>query len=405
MYDGPMERRKDPRLPIRLKVTYKSAEALVTEYTTCVSKGGCAMVTEREVARGTKFVFEMYAHDHAYPLEVEGEVVRVQPIEGTRKFEIGIRYLTAGAQREVLDQLLSKIMVDMQYQAVRRHPRIPVNLVAYDRDPQIRYLIRDASRGGLRIEGRTVSSDVRIGTPAEIKIWIGEQGEPFLIRGTVVWLHRGTRATRTRFGVQFDSLDDTQQMVVDGLTRLLRPRRLELTLGTEHDHLVRSLTGADRSVKKLSAMELADSIRDIATGFLIEMPLSLAVETEVEDTASVHTDLVRVGIVGEIDGEILVETSLGLGARIASQTVGDEVPVTDRPLVADALTEWVTTLAGRVCDRLDEQGVEMEVTAPIPGLPRLRPEDSLSTLVLAGEHGRVVLSIITRDVLPSAWPT
>lgn len=363
------------------------------------------MVTEREVARGTKFVFEMYAHDHAYPLEVEGEVVRVQPIEGTRKFEIGIRYLTAGAQREVLDQLLSKIMVDMQYQAVRRHPRIPVNLVAYDRDPQIRYLIRDASRGGLRIEGRTVSSDVRIGTPAEIKIWIGEQGEPFLIRGTVVWLHRGTRATRTRFGVQFDSLDDTQQMVVDGLTRLLRPRRLELTLGTEHDHLVRSLTGADRSVKKLSAMELADSIRDIATGFLIEMPLSLAVETEVEDTASVHTDLVRVGIVGEIDGEILVETSLGLGARIASQTVGDEVPVTDRPLVADALTEWVTTLAGRVCDRLDEQGVEMEVTAPIPGLPRLRPEDSLSTLVLAGEHGRVVLSIITRDVLPSAWPT
>lgn len=400
-----MERRKDPRLPIRLKVTYKSAEALVTEYTTCVSKGGCAMVTEREVARGTRFVFEMYAHDHSYPLEVEGEVVRVQPIEGTRKFEIGIRYLTAGAQREVLDHLLSKIMVDNQYQTVRRYPRIPVNLVAYDRDPQVRYLIRDASRGGLRVEGRVVSNDVKIGTPVEIKIWIGEQGEAFSIRGTVAWLHRGTRAARTRFGVQFDSMDDTQLMVVDGLTRLLRPRRMELTLGTEHDHLVRSLTGADRSAKKLSAMELAESIRDIATGFLIEMPLSLTVENVVEETASVHTDLVRVGIVGDIDGEILVETSLGLGARIASQTVGDNVPASDRPLVADALTEWVTTLAGRVCDRLDEQGVEMEVTAPIPGLPRLRPEDSLSTLVLGGEYGRVILSIITRDVLPSAWPT
>lgn len=400
-----MERRKDPRLPIRLKVTYKSAESLVTEYTTCVSKGGCAMVTEREVARGTKFVFEMYATDHHAPLEVEGEVVRVQPIEGTRKFEIGIRYVTAGSQRDVLDQLISKIMVDASYQAVRRHPRIPVNLVAYDRDPHVRYLIRDASRGGLRVEGRMVSNDVRVGTPIEFKVWLGEQTQPIAIRGTVVWLHRGSRVTRTRFGIQFESLDDSQLMVVEGITRLLRPHRLELSLGTEHDHLVRSLTAANRPVKKFSATELAESIRDIATGFIIDMrALALSVEEVVAETASIHTDLVRVGIIGDIDGEILVETSLGLGARIASQAVGDHVPVSDRSLVADALTEWVTTLAGAVCDRLDEQGVEMEVTAPIPGLPRLRPEDSLSTLVLGGAYGRVVLSIITRDVSPSAWP-
>jgi len=363
------------------------------------------MVTEREVARGTKFVFEMYATDHHAPLEVEGEVVRVQPIDGTRKFEIGIRYVTAGAQREVLDQLISKIMVDASYQAVRRYPRIPVNLVAHDRDPHVRYLIRDASRGGLRVEGRSVSSDVRIGTPIEFKVWLGEQTAPIPVRGTIVWLHRGSRATRTRFGIQFDTLDDAQMMVVDGITRLLRPHRLELSLGTEHDHLVRSLTSANRSARKPTATQLAESIRDIATGFIIDMPaLALSVEEVVQDTASVHTDLVRVGIVGDIDGEILVETSLGLGARIASQAVGDDVPVSDRSLVADALTEWVTTLAGAVCDRLDEQGVEMEVTAPIPGLPRLRPEDSLSTLVLGGEYGRVVLSIITRDVSPSAWP-
>lgn len=400
-----MERRKDPRLPIRLKVTYQSAESLVTEYTTCVSKGGCAMVTEREVAKGTKFVFEMYSHELSAPLEVTGEVVRVQPIDGTRKFEIGIRYLAAGAQRELLDHLISKIMVDATYQTVRRHARIPVNLVAHDRDPHIRYLIRDASRGGLRVEGRTISNDVRIGTPIELKIWLGEQSAPFSIRGTVVWLHRGSRVTRTRFGVQFHPLDDSQLIVIDGLTRLLRPRRLELTLGTEHDHLVRSLAGANDAVKRFTPIQLAESIRDIATGFLIDMPaLALAVESVVQETASVHTDLVRVGIVGDVDGEILVETSLGLGARIASQAVGDNVAITDRPMVADALTEWVTTLAGAVCDRLDEQGVEMEVTAPIPGLPRLQPEDSLSTLVLAGEYGRVVLSIITRDVSPSAWP-
>lgn len=400
-----MERRKDPRRPIRLKVTYKSAESLVTEYTTCLSKGGCAMVTEREVARGTKFVFEMYATDHHAPLEVEGEVVRVQPIEGTRKFEIGIRYVTAGAQREVLDDLISRIMVDPSFRELRRYPRIPVNLVAHDRDPHIRYLIRDASRGGICIEGRTVSNDVHAETPIDLKVWLREQTTPISIRGAVAWLHRSSRPVRTRMGVRFDPLDDSQLMVIEGIVRLMRPHRLELSLGTEHDHLVRSLTANSRSTKKFTATELADSIRDIATRFILDMPaLALSVIDEVQQTESLHTDLVRVGIVGDIDGEILVETSLGLGARIASQAVGDDIPVTDRSLVADALTEWVTTLAGAVCDSLDRWGVEMEVTAPIPGLPRLRPEDSLSTLVLGGTHGRVVLSIITREVSASAWP-
>lgn len=363
------------------------------------------MVTEREVARGTKFVFEMYATDHHAPLEVEGEVVRVQPIEGTRKFEIGIRYVTAGAQREVLDDLISRIMVDPSFRELRRYPRIPVNLVAHDRDPHIRYLIRDASRGGICIEGRTVSNDVHAETPIDLKVWLREQTTPISIRGAVAWLHRSSRPVRTRMGVRFDPLDDSQLMVIEGIVRLMRPHRLELSLGTEHDHLVRSLTANSRSTKKFTATELADSIRDIATRFILDMPaLALSVIDEVQQTESLHTDLVRVGIVGDIDGEILVETSLGLGARIASQTVGDDIPVTDRSLVADALTEWVTTLAGAVCDSLDRWGVEMEVTAPIPGLPRLRPEDSLSTLVLGGTHGRVVLSIITREVSASAWP-
>ena len=64
----------------------------------------------------------------------------------------------------------------------------------------------------------------------------------------------------------------------------------------------------------------------------------------------------------------------------------------------------VTTLAGVVCDRLDDQGVALEVTAPIPGVPRISAQDHLKAMAFSSAHGRVVVSIITREVPPSVWP-
>ncbi|MGE0868159.1 MAG: PilZ domain-containing protein [Kofleriaceae bacterium] len=400
-----MERRQHPRMPIRLKVSYRSAESLVTEYTTCVSKGGCALVSERPLDPGTRFVFEMYAHGHQAPLEIEGEVVRINPLGDDAGYEIGIKYVTAGPQREVLDDLLSQIMIDPTYQVVRRHARIPVNLIAHDADRIGRYLIRDLSRGGMRIEGKSISNNVAVGTRVALGALVGYQTTPFILRGTVVWVHRGTRQVRTRLGVRFDTFDDAELMVLDGMTRLLRPKHLELTFSDRPGESVRMAKGSQTLRRLRTVPETSELIQHVASGYLTELPgLELTPLEAVLDTGSAHTDIIRVGFVGDVDGEIVVETSLELGARIASQTVGDTVQSGDRSMISDALTEMATALAGVVCDRLDEHGVELEVTAPLPGVPRIGSQDHVTALAFGGSFGRVVLSIITREVSPSAWP-
>jgi CheY-specific phosphatase CheX len=375
----------------------------VTEYTTCVSKGGCAIVSERPIDPGTRFVFEMYAQGQDAPLEIEGEVVRVNPLDEDHAFEIGIKYVSSGPQREVLDDLLSRIMVDPTYHVVRRHPRIPVNLIAHDTDQRTRYVVRDVSRGGMRIEGKKLASTIDVGTRVALNVVIG--ATPFTVRGTVVWMHRGSVQLRTRLGVRFDPLEDAQLMVIDGLTRLMRPTQTEVTFADRPGDSVRMARGSRKQRRLRTVPEMAELIQHIAASYMVELPgLALEQQDQVQDTGSQHTDMVRVGIVGDVEGEIIVETSLQLGARIASEAVGDSVRTEDRTMISDAITEMVTTLAGAVCDRLDGEGVELEVTAPIPGVPRISAKDHLKAMAFSCPHGRVVLSVITRDVPPSVWP-
>jgi Tfp pilus assembly protein PilZ len=378
----------------------------VTEYTTCVSKGGCALVVERPLEYGTRFEFEMYVQGEDEPLAIEGEVVRVQPLEGLNKYEIGIQYITAGKQEEVLDRLLSRIMIDPSFELVRKYPRIPVNLVAHDPDPRLRYLIRDLSSGGMRIEARSVPRDVAIGVSVDLLIMF-KQRVPFKVSGKVAWIHRGSHQIRTRLGVQFDEdRDELSIRVVEALVRLARPRHLDLAFQTPLALEMAARPPEERVAR--GAEEIGMMMSQIATAFLLEKPeLGLSV---LEGTAgrgmSLHTDQVRVGIVGDIIGEIAIDASIQVGVAIASAAVGDGTRIDDRQMVADALTELTTELAGFVCDKLDELDVEMEVTAPIPGpLPiELDGKASVIELALGGPGGRVFLTVVTREPEVNLWP-
>lgn len=411
-----MDRRRHDRKPIRLKVTYQSAEALVTEYTTCVSKGGCALVSQRAIETGTRFVFEMYAVGQEQPIEIEGEVVRVQPIEGRRgRFEIGVRYVSGGTQREVLDDVLSRIIVDPNYVLMREHPRIPVNLVAHGTGVPPRFLIRDLSRGGMRIEGKAMPADVSVGAPVGLAVHVLDRRRPFWITGSVVWVHRGTRVLRTRLGVQFGELDLDQRAIVDGLTRLLRPLRLGLGFTTEPGVLalpgitppagVASTAGATYNVDEALA-----TIRAAAVSSLCELPyLGLevvdAIDVKDKSTSLGGRIISRVGLAGDVEAEIIVEVDPEVGANIAWQALGEQVePGGQRDLVEDALTELVTTLAGSVCDTVEAEALGLEVSAPLSGLPTLHADDRVVHVLLRGLLGTVVLTIVTRAPEPSPWP-
>lgn len=402
---------EQPAAPIRFKVSYRSAESLVTEYTTCVSKGGCALVAKRRVAPGTRFVFEMRTPGQAEPLEIEGEVVRVRAIKATSNFEVGVQYKAVGPQREVVESLLSKIGVDPNYELVRRYPRIPVNLVAQDRDLPVTYLIRDLSRSGMRLEGRSFADDIRLGTPIELHVWLGSQSTPVSIRGQIAWLQRGSRVVRTLLGVKFDRPSDSAAAALGRLTQLHRPARLELTIGDDVPE-----TRVNRRRSALGARDLSERIKNIASRILVDMP-SLHV-TPATGAPAGDGIAVRLGLFGDVEGELVLEISTALGKRIATEVLGHvseadapkgelaglASPEMDRSMAVDAVMEWATVLGGRVCDYLEEQNVELELTAPVEGIPMPRLDDFVAIASFRGPFGGVVVSVITREVSPSAWP-
>lgn len=194
---------------VRLKVSYKSAEALLSEYTRSVGKGGVAIESRRAVPVGTRFVFELHAQGVEKPVEVFGEVIGVTA--GTAgKHLLNIRY-DPGQQREGLDALLSRIFEAHRYEKVRKHPRIPLNLRATEEAPYSpSYLIRDISMGGVgvEVEANNVPRNVRVGQPFLCEVWLSLG--TLALYGEVVWVFqpKGDRAkfASPSFGVAFGKL-------------------------------------------------------------------------------------------------------------------------------------------------------------------------------------------------------
>ena len=135
---------------MRLKVEFRNARALLTEYTTSVSKGGCRIECRQQLKLGTRFIFEMFAKNSREPVEIEGVVTRCDKSLTPDLYEIGIQYAPSEGKRAALEGVLDEIFEEHRYEKARLHPRLPVNLVVGDSvDPGLKYLIRDLSRGGM----------------------------------------------------------------------------------------------------------------------------------------------------------------------------------------------------------------------------------------------------------------
>jgi hypothetical protein len=82
--------------------------------------------------------------------------------------------------------------------------------------------------------------------------------------------------------------------------------------------------------------------------------------------------------------------------------LGEPVAVTDHAMIADALAETLTALAGHVCDRFERDHRHLEVSAPLAG-PPVRG-DLVQVLGYRAPHGVFRLTIIVRgDDDATAW--
>ncbi|MHB8872661.1 MAG: PilZ domain-containing protein [Myxococcaceae bacterium] len=217
---------QDPKAPVRLKVAYKTPAGLLSEFTRSVGRGGVALESRRQVAVGTRFVFELRAQGVSEIVEVLGEVVQVAPVP-KGKFRLDIRY-DRGADRKGLDALIQAIFDSHKYEKVRKFPRIPLNLRATeDTAYSPSYVIRDVSTGGagVEVEAPAIPRSVRVGVPflLELSISLGT----LALHGEVVWVFspptERAKWINPTFGVAFGKLrPDTRErldriLVLQGL--------------------------------------------------------------------------------------------------------------------------------------------------------------------------------------------
>jgi hypothetical protein len=225
---------------VRLKVNYKSAHTLISEFTRSVGKGGVTIESRKTVPLGTRFIFELYANGVTQPVEVFGQVLQISPALHGKHF-LHIRYDPA-TDRKGLDVLIQRIFEAHQYEKARKHPRIPLNLRGTEDAPYSpQYVIRDISLGGVgvELEADRLPSHLRIGRPFLLEVWLSLG--TLMLHGEILWTFNPpterAKLLNPAFGVQFgklrpDTVERLEEIIrLHGLPR--PPWKARLSFGME----------------------------------------------------------------------------------------------------------------------------------------------------------------------------
>jgi hypothetical protein len=211
---------------VRLKVSYKTPEALLSEFTRSVGRGGVTIESKKWLPVGTKFVFELHAQGVAESVEIFGEVLKLTQTD-TKRYLLDVKY-DAPQDRKGLDVLIQRIFDAHKYEKVRKFARVPIRLRATDTalGEALQYVVRDISRGGLGIEMElpAIPKSIKVGTPflLTLDLSIG----PLALHGEVVWLYsppRERRVLNPALGVSFGKL---RAETIERLERILSLRGL-----------------------------------------------------------------------------------------------------------------------------------------------------------------------------------
>ncbi len=206
---------------VRLRVAYKSPEALLGELTKSVGRGGVRIESKRPMPIGTKFVFELHSQGVADTVEVIGTVLAVTE-SAPGKFLLQIRYEPPQG-RQGLEAVIRRIFEVSKKDPKRRSARVPFQVRAVENRPgSPTYRLRNVSSGGagLDVEADAIPPHVFVGTPflMQMRLLPGLLS----VAGEVVWAVSSGNdpRVRPRIGVAFATLPTPQLTLLHHLILL-----------------------------------------------------------------------------------------------------------------------------------------------------------------------------------------
>jgi type IV pilus assembly protein PilZ len=114
MSNAPPSLAREPRAAIALRVDYQRVNALFSDYTRNLSRGGLFLRTDHPLPVGTLFVFELVAPELDAPLQLAGEVAWSREVAaGGDEPGMGVRFIFDGPdERAAFESRIEGLMVE-----------------------------------------------------------------------------------------------------------------------------------------------------------------------------------------------------------------------------------------------------------------------------------------------------
>lgn len=173
--------------PVRLKVAYKTPEALLGELTRSVGRGGVRITAPRAPPVGTRFTFELRCRGVADPVEVGGTVLTTSEAAPGR-FLVHIRYEAPRARRGI-EAMLGRIAQTAGVDRHRHTLRLPLQVRATEPSPDSPgWRLRDLSVGGVGVDAEAggLPAHVTVGTPFSLQLKLATGA--LALTGAVRWV-------------------------------------------------------------------------------------------------------------------------------------------------------------------------------------------------------------------------
>lgn len=109
-YEAEVERRRSPRAPLVVRVSYSTIDALFSEFTRNINEGGLFIETETPPPADTRVALQFRLPGSDVPLQARGRVVRVQHPGGDEPAGVGIEFEALGPEaRARIDELIKSL--------------------------------------------------------------------------------------------------------------------------------------------------------------------------------------------------------------------------------------------------------------------------------------------------------
>lgn len=145
------ETRRDIRVPVRLRVQWKSIEEFAVDFAKDISKGGLFLETEQELLPGSPVLISVEIPDTNTVLELGARVIhRRSPEEAQqRNLPSGLGLQFVGISPEIIEQIETFIQERMGAQDASPSHKRSLNVLIVDDDPTFQLHAATAFRAGL----------------------------------------------------------------------------------------------------------------------------------------------------------------------------------------------------------------------------------------------------------------